>query len=153
MKNRITVINEDARTFSSNKKYDLIISNPPFYENELESPDEKRNLALHSHELSLKDLLQIISPNLSAPGTFFILLPYKRYDEIKTVLKKHELAIKEIILIRQSVNHNYFRMILTGSLKTEDAIETEINEISIWNDQQQYTKEFIELLKDYYLYL
>jgi len=42
---------------------------------------------------------------------------------------------------------------IEGKLNREGNAETIIEEISIWDDQQQYTKEFKELLKDYYLYL
>ena len=46
-------------------------------------------------------------------------------------------------------------MMIKGKLKQEDPAETEtlIEEVSIWDDQQQYKEEFTELLKDYYLYL
>src|SRR5262249_33933395 len=43
----IQVINDDAKAFSSWKKYDLVISNPPFYEKELASSDHKKNIAHH----------------------------------------------------------------------------------------------------------
>ena len=152
-KDRITITNADVKIFSFQKKYDLIISNPPFYENELKSEDEKRNMALHSNELSLERLLSIIKTSLKPESLFYLLLPYKRNDEIKKMLLEKEMVFLKIILVRQSVNHDYFRILLSGKLKSSGLTETMIDEISIWNDQQQYTKEFVELLKDYYLYL
>jgi len=62
------------------------------------------------------------------------------------------LKLGQIILLKQSVKHDYFRIIIMGKHETEEIIETSFGEISIW-DEQQYTKEFVELLKDYYLYL
>jgi tRNA1Val (adenine37-N6)-methyltransferase len=50
-KNKIEVINVDAMKFNSPKKYDVIFSNPPFYEFELQSSNAKRNLAHHGHGL------------------------------------------------------------------------------------------------------
>jgi tRNA1Val (adenine37-N6)-methyltransferase len=81
------------------------------------------------------------------------LLPYKRNEEIKKLLLKKEFEILKIIFIKQSVRHDYFRMILTGKLKTEMPVKTEFDEISIWNEKQEYTPEFVELLKEYYLHL
>jgi len=152
-KERITIIDADVKTFSFQKKYDLIISNPPFFENELKSEDIKRNTALHSNELTLNELLNIIKTNLDTEGLFYLLLPYKRNDEIKRMLFKKDMDVLKMIFVRQSKDLNYFRIMLSGKLKSHEQTETMIDEISIWNDQQKYTKEFIELLKDYYLNL
>jgi tRNA1Val (adenine37-N6)-methyltransferase len=150
---RINLIHGDTKTFLFTKKYDLIISNPPFYEKELRSVDQKKNIALHNSGLSLEELLSVIKSNLSVGGIFYLLLPYKRNEEIKKVLFEKDLSILKIIFVKQSTNHDYFRIMLTGKLKDENEIETIIDEISIWDDRQQYTEEFKELLKDYYLYL
>jgi tRNA1Val (adenine37-N6)-methyltransferase len=150
---RINLIHGDTKKFSFTKKYDLIISNPPFYEKELRSVDQKKNIALHNSGLSLEELLSVIKSNLSVGGIFYLLLPYKRNEEIKKVLFEKDLSILKIIFVKQSTNHDYFRIMLTGKLKDENEIETIIDEISIWDDRQQYTEEFKELLKDYYLYL
>lgn len=152
-KDRINIFHGDAKHFQFPNQYDVIISNPPFYENELKSDDLKRNLALHNNELSLQKLLSIIKMNLGAEGMFFLLLPYKRRDEIRKIFKTNKLSLEQIILVRQSVNHDYFRIIITGKHENEELTETSFDEISIWDEQQQYTKEFIELLKDCYLYL
>jgi len=148
---RINLIHGDAKTFSFTKKYDLIISNPPFYEKELRSIDQKKNIAHHHSGLLLEELLSVIKLNLTPGGIFYLLLPYKRNDEIKKTLFEKDLAILKIIFVKQSTGHDFFRIMLTGKLKDENEIETMIDEISIWNDQQQYTKEFADLLKEYYL--
>ena len=98
-------------------------------------------------------MLVIIKNNLNKTGSFFLLLPYKRNEEIKKLLKDHELNILKILFVRQSTKHDYFRIMLKGKLNERENIETEFNEISIWDDKQQYTNEFVKLLKDYYLHL
>lgn len=152
-KDHIAVVNADAKTFSFSKKYDAIISNPPFYENELKSDNAKKNIAHHNESLLLPELLSIIKTKLKSDGRFFLLLPYKRNRKIKDLLLQHEFNVCQMILVRQSVNHDYFRIMMAGKLKTNEPGETMIDEISIWNDKQQYTQEFVALLKDYYLYL
>jgi tRNA1Val (adenine37-N6)-methyltransferase len=152
-KNLIRVINADVRSFSFRRKYDLIISNPPFYENELSSAIPKKNTARHSRELRLEQLPEIIKNNLKPEGVFFLLLPFKRNREVKELLRANEFAITQTTLVRQSVKHDYFRIMLAGKLRSEKKEETRFNEISIWNERQQYTAEFAELLKDYYLNL
>lgn len=150
-KEHIHIYHSDITAFSFQRKYDRIISNPPFYENEIISGDSKRNTAHHSTELSLSTLLTIIKNRLSDTGAFYLLWPYKRKKVLEDLLRQYELFAHKIIFIRQSVAHDYFRIMLAGgSVKQK---ETATAELSIWNEQQQYTPAFVHLLKDYYLYL
>ena len=151
-KERIVVLEGDVKYHNFPNKFDLIISNPPFYEKELRSESEKKNLAHHSENLTIEELLAIIKRYLNPDGFFFLLLPYKRNEEIKKLFKDQQLHISKMILVRQSVKHEYFRIFIKGSLKREEK-ETEFDELSIWDDNQQYTNEFVTLLKDYYLHL
>ena len=150
---RINIIHDDIKRFTFSKKYDCIISNPPFYEKEISSDNEKKNIAHHHSGLLLEELLGIIKGNLSSSGTFYLLLPFKRNEEIKKIILKQDLFVSKIVFVKQSTKHNYFRMMIAGKLSPEGHPETLIEEISIWDDQQQYKEEFKELLKDYYLYL
>ncbi|MBS1759976.1 MAG: methyltransferase [Bacteroidetes bacterium] len=149
--NQIQIINADARTYHFSKKYNVIISNPPFYENELKGNDAVKNIAHHNDGLSITELLKIIKDNLAANGKFFLLLPYKRFEEIKKLIQKEELGVTKVVFVKQSENHSYFRVLVAGTnTSTNTNMEAEIN---ITTKTRQYTAEFIELLKDYYLYL
>jgi len=150
---QINIIHGDVKTFPFEKKYDIIISNPPFYKNELKSGNAKKNIALHNEGLLLDELPDSIKLNLGPGGRFYLLLPYKRINEIEKLFVQRELAISHKVFVRQSTNHDYFRIMVAGALRQENEIELLTSEISIWDDKQQYTEEFIELLKDYYLYL
>jgi tRNA1Val (adenine37-N6)-methyltransferase len=150
-KENITVHCTDALNFKYLQPYDIIISNPPFYEREIESADERKNKAHHGHTLRLHDLAGLVKKGLTRNGTFYLLLPYKRIHEIENILKKHELFIVKELVVSQSLTHLPFRFLIKGSTVPADAIET--NFLSIRDEQQQYTREFTELLKDYYLYL
>ena len=132
-----------------NKKYDLIISNPPFYESDLKSDDKKRNLALHSTELKLEQLINISDVLLNNDGNFFVLLPYHRTKDIEILIERI-FFIKEKVFIKQTPKHNYFRSMIWLIKKTSTTLQSEI---IITNKDDKYTYEFIELLKDYYLYL
>ena len=151
-KERIAVLEGDVKDHDFPEKFDLIISNPPFYEKELRSERKKKNLAHHSENLTLEELLVIIKKHLNANGLFFLLLPYKRNGEVKKLLKDNELNISRILFVRQSLTHDYFRIFIKGNLNVEEK-ETGFDELSIWDDKQHYTNEFVRLLKDYYLHL
>jgi tRNA1Val (adenine37-N6)-methyltransferase len=150
---RIKIFHADAREFEFPDQYDSIISNPPFYENELKGDNIKKNFARHNEGLLLTELLTIIKKNLKPDGIFFLLLPFKRNEEIRKLIIEHEFLIQQTIFIRQSVNHDYFRIMLAGKLKTGEGVETKIDEIIIKDEQNQYTLNFADLLKNYYLHL
>lgn len=150
--NKISLWQGDILKESLDRKYDVIISNPPFYENELKSPDDQKNVAHHGESLSLEGLLPIIKDRLSTAGSsFYLLLPYKRKKEIELLFKKNKLFFTKIVSVRQSVNHDYFRLMVAGSLYND--FEAEETEMAVRDEQDQYTQEFIQLLKDYYLHL
>jgi tRNA1Val (adenine37-N6)-methyltransferase len=151
-RNRIRFIHADIRDHLFEKKYDIIISNPPFYENELKSFSSKKNTAHHGDKLSLRELVSVIQKNLSPNGFFFLLLPFKRDTEIRKLIHETGLHLNEVMLVRQSVKHDYFRIMLKGGTSAINISLTEFDELSIRDERDAYTEEFIELLRDYYLH-
>ncbi len=148
-KERLNIYNDSIQQFakSANKKYDVIICNPPFFENDLKSKDKQRSLALHSDTLSLDELISIVDLLLKEDGNFFCLLPYHRTKYFEELLLKYKLHVKKKVFIKQTPKHNYFRTIFwvdrfsTGFTQSEMIIMEEKNE---------YTKGFRELLGEYY---
>lgn len=151
--NQLTILQGDIKQFAEEKKYDFLICNPPFYENELKGSDPKKNKAHHDEGLLLCDLLPIIKQRLKEKGQFFLLLPYKRKTELLEQLQLQQLQIEEIFSIKQTTAHPFFRCIVTGSNHSQQEVPILEKEIAIKDEQQQYTADFITLLKDYYLFL
>ncbi len=149
-KDSINVIHSDV-LLHERIGYDYIISNPPFYEYELQSSLESKNIAHHSSNLKWQDLFTILQSKMNDNGIFFLLLPIKRIKDIENLLYKYQLFIVKQVFVRQTFNHQPFRLMLMGSKKTSEQLYE--YEIAIMNDQNQYTPEFTQLLKDYYLNL
>ncbi|HTQ64175.1 MAG TPA: methyltransferase [Puia sp.] len=141
----------DVRTFSFPVKYDFIIVNPPFFEGGLISSSDKKNIARHSLELTLEELIRVIKKNIHPSGSFGILLPFHRADKFEKLALENNFCLHEKLLIRQTPGHSFFRSIMHFSQnKMNPVIKTEL---SIQDKNGDYTKEFVELMKDYYLYL
>lgn len=139
----------DIRSLEKRFNYDLIISNPPFYENNLKSGNEKRNFALHNEALALTDLLFLAAERLASKGLFAVLLPFSRLLQFVEQATKQNLFLQEEVLVKQTEKHSFFRaMLLFSTTKTE----TKISAIII-KKEGKYSEEFVALLKDYYLYL
>ncbi|MBS1669255.1 MAG: methyltransferase [Bacteroidetes bacterium] len=149
--NRFKVYPGDVRAFSFNEKFDFIISNPPFFENDLVSTVNEKNIAKHSKELSLKELIEAIDANLDSSGSFGILLPYHRSAYFEELAKSYRFHLKEKLLVKQTVTHSYFRSILHFS-KNQVGAADEFT-LAIQESEGKYSSEFIELMKDYYLKL
>ncbi len=147
---RLHIYHSSIQEFQSITKYNFIISNPPFFNNDLKSDDIKRNIALHSAELSLEELLQAIKINLSDDGRFAILLPYHRIEYFESLCLKEKFYVEQKILMKQTPHHNYFRSILLFSQKKQSIKN---NDFIIKDEFNDYTTEFKNLLKDYYLHL
>jgi tRNA1Val (adenine37-N6)-methyltransferase len=148
-KDKIRIFIGDARSFVFPVKYDFIICNPPFYENDLKSPDEQKNLAKHSSDLSLEQLLRVIQTNLKDNGSFGVLLPYRRAEKFESLANSYGFHLSEKLLIRQTPRHNFFRVIQHFTRFKVDPVQS--HELSIQKEDGKYSKEFVELLKDYYL--
>ncbi len=150
---RIRIIHADVREYSFTNKYDIIISNPPFYEKELKADNSKKNMARHDESLLLPELLVLIKKQLEPDGHFFLLLPYKRHEEIRELLLLYEITVRELQLVRPSAGHGYFRMMILGQIKMAPVTEINIGEIAVRDEHNAYTPAFTHLLKDFYLHL
>lgn len=132
-------------------QYDFIISNPPFFENDLPSNDNKRNLALHSTALTLEELLTAIDPILKQDGQLAILLPYHRTKNFTAAAEKFNLYPQTSTSLKQTFLHSNFRsMLLFGR---EQVPPTRSQTIVIRDAAGNYSEAFDNLLRDYYLYL
>lgn len=149
-KEKVEIFNADIAQFRTEKKYDYIISNPPFFEADLKSGNEKKNAAKHDTALTLQELLHNADRLLSTTGFFAVLLPYHRSNYFEEEAEKLNFHLNKKISVKQTQKHGYFRTILIFSRKSAISLQ---EKISIKNDDEKYTDEFITLLKDYYLYL
>lgn len=146
-KDRLHTHHRPIQEFGFNK-YDLIISNPPFFDNDLKSENPKRNLALHSTALGLDDLLDIIQKHLGAGGRFAVLLPYHRSANFINHALLKDFHLQEEISVKQTSKHPYFRsMLLFGRNK----VAVKHSDMCIKEKNDDYSDEFKELLSDYYL--
>ncbi len=150
-KNRITVHCEDIRTYRLKRgsKYDMIVSNPPFYENQTPAPDEKENLARHGLALSLDQLADKVAALLAPSGAFYVLLPGEESRYFQNLMAEHQL-----FLFRQLSVYNRpgsdVKALVTAYSFHKSSMKTE--EIRIWDSKGNYESDYIRLMRDFYLY-
>lgn len=150
-KEKFSVIQQDLLHWRPGKKYRVIFSNPPFYQNELKSEKAVKNLAHHDAGLTLQALLQFIHSHLDDNGHFFLLLPAKREAEIERLLEKESLHLQRKVFVQQTLKHPPIRVMIQGRRKKVS--QQDDATIIIKNEIGDYTEKFTALLQDYYLYL
>lgn len=146
----IRVFNGDILNFSPHKKYDHIICNPPFFEDDLQSADKAKNNAKHNTSLGLLQLLKVVDDHLLPEGFFAVLLPYHRVGYFVEEALRTGLHLSKQVLVKQTMKHKFFRGILFLNRQKR---EPEFNEIIIKDGNHNYTPAFAAALKDYYLFL
>tara|TARA_B110000046_G_scaffold143092_1_gene150039 strand:+ start:722 stop:1390 length:669 start_codon:yes stop_codon:yes gene_type:complete len=130
------------------ERYDLIVSNPPFYTDEYETNNEARNKARFTTSLSFEELNLGVSKILSLLGKYVVIIPFKEEDSFINLAKQHNLFLNRVCRVQGNKLSEIKRSLLEFSFsKTE--IKTE--HLIIENARHQYTKEYIELTKDFYL--
>ncbi len=149
-KERLSLIHADIFSYKPPTEFDLIVSNPPFFENDLHSPNDTKNKAKHDTTFSLTQLLDVSEHYLASGGTLAVLLPHHRVDYFIDEARKRQLYLRKQALVKQTEKHGFFRGVLFFS---REKTETVYSEMSIKDSLGNYTAGFSVLLKDYYLYL
>ena len=158
-KNRLVLVNNSIQNYSAsiikesvdNKHlFELIISNPPFYEDDLKSPDLNKNKAAHSTELPWSVLIENIAQLLSPTGSFFVLAPTLRAYTMQKLADAQQLHLVEEVLVYNDAKHLPFRAMLHFQRNKTEVLR---NKLIIKDAENNYTPEFTNLLKDYYLHL
>jgi len=129
-------------------KFDVIISNPPFYTDDFKSENTKRDLARFSDAMPFEHLIKSVSKLLSEDGKFSVIIPYKEEVSFINLASKFNLFLNRILHVRGNPNSETKRSLLEFSFsKTE--IKTE--ELTIEEGRHNYTNDYVNLTKDFYL--
>ena len=128
--------------------YELIVSNPPFFENHKKSSDSKINMARHDDSLKMEKLLAAVSKLLTPWGRFFVLLPPSEAMRLGTLAPRYGLFPSAHLEIYNFPNKPCKAVILTLG-RQKDILGK--SAFYIWRGQGAYSDEFIGLLKEYYL--
>lgn len=130
-------------------KYDLIVSNPPFFTNGVKAPIENRAQARHSDSLPLDVLISGAANLLSENGRIALVLPMESFPEIGALANLNTLFISRLCRIKPNPTKPDFR-ILIELTNTECTIREE-NLMIEFEKHHDYTPEYKELTRDFYL--
>ncbi len=129
-------------------KYDLIISNPPFYSENYKTENEQRDLARFQDALPFEHLLQGVSHLLDEEGRFCVVIPYAEESHFMSLASSFKLFTNRVLHIKGTPSSEIKRSLIEFSFNKSEIIK---NELIIETARHQYTKDYINLTKDFYL--
>lgn len=128
--------------------YDLIISNPPYFNDTYKELEKDRALARHTKDLSFHQLLQGASKLLAKKGSCAFIIPFKEEADFIKIAKAENLYPSRITRVKGNAKSSLKRSLLQFTKVSKDVL---INELTIEIERHVYTDPYIELVKDFYL--
>lgn len=130
------------------EKYDLIVSNPPFYTSTFKDLSEDRAMARHTESLTYFDLLAATSKLLSEKGSCAFIIPFSEEETFKLIAKQHNLFTNRITRIKGTFESPIKRSLLQFSFISS---KIEISDLVIEIERHVYTEEYKLLVEEFYL--
>ncbi|WP_298484757.1 methyltransferase [uncultured Maribacter sp.] len=128
--------------------YNLIVSNPPFYSEEVTSGNSARDSARQNTSLPFDELLEGVSKLLTKKGSFSTIIPFKEEVNFIEIAKEFNLFPKRITRVKGNPETEIKRSLLE---LTFTQTETVIDVLIIEKERHVYTNAYKELTKDFYL--
>ncbi|MDX8341555.1 methyltransferase [Draconibacterium sp. IB214405] len=129
-------------------KFDLIVSNPPFFQNSLKAGNDSRSIARHTDSLPFSVLIELVAHLLSENGRCAFVFPIQAYKEIETLTPLNGLYEIRKTLVKPTEQKAANRVLVEMS-KKEAVAATDC--LTIYNEDKSWTNEFKRLTHDFYL--
>jgi len=147
---RIKVENVSLQKFNPGlDKFDLIVTNPPYFSDSLKNPDPRKAAARHNDLLSSEELLEGVYRLLTENGHLQIILPYVEGNIFIAEASKYRLFCNNILKIKPLPTSEIRRLILTFSRIQMKPVESFLT--IEYGRRHEFTEEYINLTKDFYL--
>lgn len=144
----INLVQSTLQKFSTAQKFDLIVSNPPFFKQEVPSGNQDRDEARQAKHLPLSDLFFFAKKHLSKDGSIHLIYPSENSKEVINSAESNQLFLKEKMIIIPAEGKISKRTLFSFSFVDQKAVEAQI---VIEKERNHFTEEYIALTKEFYL--
>lgn len=145
---RLAINHIAIEQYSRHNQFDLIVSNPPYFVNDLRNTEEKKGIARHANNQFFMDLLVKVDELLAPKGYFWFILPVKQAEVLIANARQYGLFVSKQILLHSDQTKPPFRWIV-GLNRFKN--EADIEHFYIYESEKVYTTKYKELLKDFFL--
>lgn len=143
---RLKNSHQDFKNFESDENFDLIVSNPPYFE---ESDSEKDKLARQTVELNFLQLISKSSKLLSENGILSVIIPSEVGNDFTKIASENQLFLIRQVNIKGIENSKIKRLVLEFSLAEK---KSEESEFIIEKSPRQYSDQYLELTKEFHVF-
>jgi tRNA1Val (adenine37-N6)-methyltransferase len=149
-KERIFVVNDSFQHFAEETKlrFDLIVSNPPFFLNSLKPDNPDKTTARHCDQLPVGDLMKFSSALLNGNGRLAIIIPYDLNETANGAALSESLFCIRRTIVKTKAGSKPERLMMEFSKKPEPVKETEL---TIYANENIFSEDYKNLTKDFYL--
>jgi tRNA1Val (adenine37-N6)-methyltransferase len=147
-RSNIQIVQSDMFSYEYELTFDAIISNPPFFVNQLESDETQRNQARHFQNYNFIDFFNLINTRLEKSGIAWILLPHSALNDIHKYINHTDLHVHSIVEISPNTDKNAHLIFI----QLAKSIPTQVEKKSIFirNNQNKFTTECYKILQPFY---
>lgn len=145
--NQLNIFQTPVQEFSSNKKYDVIVCNPPFFFQQTKRQSVGKNTAMHNSTLSLKDLLDSVLRLINEAGEFYLLLPPEEMESFIELAADRKFFLQEKLELIHKAGKAVLREASYFSFAKPKKIQ--IHQLIMRNEDESYSDAYREMLKEY----
>ncbi|NKC19519.1 methyltransferase [Pseudoalteromonas sp. S4498] len=135
--------------FDSELRFDLMVSNPPYFNASLKGENQARNRARHTDSLSFDALLDAFEKFTTVAGQLAVILPYEESLLFQQLLEKRNLGLAASCIIHTTPNKVPSRRLMLLGKARYESVSEEV--LVIYDSNNQYTKEYVRLCHAFYL--
>lgn len=130
------------------RKYDLIVSNPPFYIDSLKSPGEKTTLAKHTDVDFFERLVKSVSVHLTEQGSFWLILPVTTAKMVGEIAAGFDIFPARIVEVRSYSHSRPHRIVQSFGF---NKVQAQMSNLAIYEAEGVYSEEYKKLLQPFFL--
>lgn len=147
---RLNAIHTDLKEYSIDGKYDLIVSNPPFFINSTPPPDSTRFKARHIQGLTFELILSKVDLLIAENGKFSLILPYNESQKFLKITEEFKFYPEMIYEFYPRKQKGIERLVITLSRINKPCTKSKLYH---YNEQNDWSKEYKALTKEFYIVL
>ena len=138
---KVTPFLRDFQEISENKKYDFIISNPPFYDsNVIQSENEHLNIARYAHHLPIDEFISKVKKLLKPRGYFIFCYDAKQIDRLLFSLKQEKINPEVIRFVHSKIDRES-KLVMIASRMNSKSLTKILPPLIVFNEENNYNKE------------
>ena len=147
---RLNISHCALQDYNPSIKYDLIVSNPPYFRNTTQSQDPARATARNNDSLSLEYLVEKSHKLLNENGELVLIIPSNEFETIQSLAVKFNFYINKLCWVKGNHQSPIKRLLIALS-KNKEILEE--NSLTIEKSRHNYTQDYKNLCQDFYLKL